>query len=881
MVISPNVEFQHPNFAHSQTENAFYSFDHENALLLQKAPDGTLQSTYPVVTSLGSEDFNKEIVACSITGVRFEFDDMSGNAHLWTLEKNNFGAKIRRFGIQNGICRYQTTTKSGLGTRTDEWVLEEDASNDYDVDAISVEYQNTYLPFDLAKGATSTFLNSVVDLTQGSRLVLGPSFNANYTGKVEELIVSSVNPATKQVFFETPTKYAYNSLTEAVYHTKILVFNNYGAFAQPGVGSLYILSAATGQRSGISSGGQYINVQSAAYDPVSRRTIYARGNQLMHYNSSTHTYSRSMVMNNTEEDLNGFLQVHDLALSSTTIYRLQHRAFDDDNGLVFQYSGPGIYNYVTTPLLPVVMNAAVHPDRINIFGDGFDKVFIKVMVHDQDGSPVPNTQVTIRAEGAAPGTFLTFGTGQDAVNPTDKMTADDGTVMFQYQSGINAQVLKEDERIDLIATLVEVGKEESAYVLQRRYWQSSDVLYQISGEAGKGILSQKVTEASTKIVHFLKYFSAPPTRSNKKTGTLAENYLNFYDGQHDIYWPYWRDELEANPGDSTNPMKSASWGVLYQKFLLGETETALFQGHRSDGALAFQWNRELSEGAIVHAKNGLSGEAELQQLNIIDEIIPAPFDIKVARATNIYIRLNDPGFPINESSIKLVVNGADVTSISSIGEDSLPAQTEIFYNPPVDFEFDQRVYVHLTFYDTASPEPNFFDFYYYFDIVPDLKAPVFTAIYPAKGEVGVPVDSSITFELRDIDNDVDPDSIILYVDNVLITNLEKVRISEGYRVTYTPPKEFLFSQNVSVYVEASDVVGNEMIQTYHFITEFSSPPVITSINPPNCAQIVHRDEPTVFEIYSDGDGVDLSTVKVNIDGRARRFLVSPYIRRTT
>jgi hypothetical protein len=227
------------------------------------------------------------------------------------------------------------------------------------------------------------------------------------------------------------------------------------------------------------------------------------------------------------------------------------------------------------------------------------------------------------------------------------------------------------------------------------------------------------------------------------------------------------------------------------------------------------------------------------------------------------------------------VNTVDVTALSSVGEDALPAQTEILYNPGEVFDFTQRVYVLLTFYDTAPETPNFYDISYYFDITPDYRAPVLFPIYPAKGEIDVSVDTPITFNIVDYANEVELSTIRLYIDSVLCSPIEVTKIPNGYYVYFKPETPFFHKQDVSVCVTSSDIEGNDMITSYRFYTEPGHPPIITEISPENCARLIHRDEPTIFEIYSDGDGVDLNTIRVVIGGRDRRFLVSPSIRRIT
>jgi hypothetical protein len=880
MPISNNVNFHYPNLGFSEIENAFYNFNYVDKIILKKNSSGNLQATYPIVTSLGNLDLINPIISLKVTGYRFEYAFNKSNAHFWSLEKHALGVTIRRFKLEGGIVRYCTTRTNGYGTLVDEWNFVNSSDTSYDINAFSVEYKNTILAQGASAGSSSAFFQDVTTLIKGARVVLGPSGEGNHDGLVEEVIVSSFNTNTGEVFFETPLVNSYISNDEVVFHTNILLFDNNAPGPSIGSGMLYRLSATTGRPLGLNSGGQFANIMSAVYSPDQERTLVCRGNQVLYYNSSTNTFSRSIMLNNTLEQHIGTTPVHDLAVSSTSLYRLQTQALDS-NGLLYSFSGPGVYNYVITTLLPQVTCATVVPQRHVIFGSDADPSYIDVHVTDQYGVPVANTQVRIRVVGDEAGTFIAFGSGQDYISPADKMTNDNGNVKFAYRSGENINTDITNSPCQLIVTLVAVSKEFSSLVFQRKYLKRKNYFKQKAGRSDSNYVRQRASRISKGIIQrHLKKFGFPALRGAANTrGTVLASYADFHDGLRDIDWSYWINKHQANNFQGASPVTGVAHFSLKQRNATVSKTALFFQKTLSRTGKIIQDTPLHVEHSRLKQVTTQTSTGTLYQVNLIDEIIPFPFSEKNAIDTNIYIRLNDPGFPIDESSIRLYVNHIDVTALSSVGEDALPAQTEIFYDPQDAFDFTQRVYVLLTFYDTAPETPNFYDISYYFDITPDYRAPVLFPIYPAKGEVDVSIDTPISFNIVDYANEVELDSIRLYIDSVLRSPLEVAKIPNGYYVYFKPDTSFCYKQDVSVCVTASDIEGNDMITSYRFYTKPGHPPIITEVSPENCAKLIHRDEPTIFEIYSDGDGVDLNTIRVIIGGRDRRFLVSPSIRR--
>ena len=89
----------------------------------------------------------------------------------------------------------------------------------------------------------------------------------------------------------------------------------------------------------------------------------------------------------------------------------------------------------------------------------------------------------------------------------------------------------------------------------------------------------------------------------------------------------------------------------------------------------------------------------------------------------------------------------------------------------------------------------------------DITPPYTTGDDPARGAMGVPVDTNIVVHVRDDGAGVDQASIVLTVEGVDVTGQSLITGGTGdYTVTYDPTTDFAHGQVVNVTVDASDLV---------------------------------------------------------------------------
>jgi hypothetical protein len=881
MSIIENIEFNYPNLAFESLENAFYNIDHENDLLIKKVPGPSVSTTtFPISTPLLEADFINETTSLQFTGIRFENLTQQGNANLWTLESHIGGLKIRRFKLENGILKF-TSTQIGNTLRPDIFNLFSGGNDIFDSQAIAVDYYTTNLNLQANSGSTSVKINDASNMKVGSRVILGPSTNGagGSEGKVEERAVKTFNSLTGVVTFNVPLQFTYNGGNEVTYHNRIYLFNNNspGFTSPPGIGfgGIYIISPVNGSIIKSINGVLFKDVQGAVFDPATNRVVISKGNQLLFMNPEDLTFSKSLVMDNFSSVKNGFFDIYDLTISSSFIYRLQAEQKDEAGAT----QGFDDFGVVTTSLLPLVSSISVRPEKTFLFAAENDQSIIDVVVRTQEGIGVEDIPINVSAVGSGDdeeGVFDDF----DGHTPTQGQTDPTGRVRFLYLSGVNSGIvtIKAQDGSEL------EGLEAESKILQFDDLTELGNLKQEVLPVSPIFVDQGNSDIEAKVqIRTEKFVSFPPVRGTLKLGTPDNDFLDFHSRTRDIYWPFWTDVLENVHNFSPPPLfetSTANPGMVKQFDLDLEGIGFIHQKivTQQFSLIDQRIGETVVEQGGLFQVGDIQGEEELTQINLIDLILPPPFSIKNPLDTNLFFRINFPGFPINLFSIKLFVQLVDVTSDIVITTEGLTNQVQVTYNPPVDFDFGERVFVSLEFFDTAGT-PNFYDLSHYFDIIPDVRAPFLLNLNPVEGEVGVPVDTKIQFDLVDFDNDVDESSIQLLVNSCEILDYETIRINNGYTVCYRPESPFSFTMDVSVYIEALDVEGNKVTKSYKFITEPSSLPLVTRVEPPNCYQLIHRDEPSIFEIFSSGDGVDIHTIQLVINGEVKRIFIKPLIRR--
>ena len=277
---------------------------------------------------------------------------------------------------------------------------------------------------------------------------------------------------------------------------------------------------------------------------------------------------------------------------------------------------------------------------------------------------------------------------------------------------------------------------------------------------------------------------------------------------------------------------------------------------------------------------------DVEQFDFIDLIFPDCGSIKNPIDTNILWRIRDFGSALNASTIVFKVEGVEVQDTPEFEVTSFAGGLQLDYNPPANFEFNILVTVTLSIQDIAEP-PNTFEFLCSWQTVPDVRGPVFSEIAPACDSTDVSVLAPVSFEVFDVGNGVDPDSITVSLEGIIVCSgitLDPFSTvsGSGFTVTYDHlDSPFRFESEVTLALQASDIADppNSTLFICCFNTEVSQSPTFVSFDPLECETFVDNATGLSFEIYGAAHGVDVSTLEVRIDNKLRKVSVRPRLLR--
>ncbi|MDP2896296.1 MAG: Ig-like domain-containing protein [bacterium] len=246
---------------------------------------------------------------------------------------------------------------------------------------------------------------------------------------------------------------------------------------------------------------------------------------------------------------------------------------------------------------------------------------------------------------------------------------------------------------------------------------------------------------------------------------------------------------------------------------------------------------------------------------------PAPNAQNVPVNSSVVLHVQDSGDGVERTSIAMTVNGAAVTpQITGTSSDYT-----VTYAPASPFAYNATVTVTVNARDLHTP-PNVMSLvsYSFKTTAGDTAAPVVTGQSPAPNAQNVPVNTSVVLHVQDSGDGVEKASIALTVNGAAVTP-QITGTSSDYTVTYAPASPFAYNATVTVTVNARDLhtPPNVMSQvSYSFKTELGdiAAPTVTGQSPGADEQNVLVDSNVVFHVLDSGDGVDIASIQVKVNG---------------
>ena len=274
----------------------------------------------------------------------------------------------------------------------------------------------------------------------------------------------------------------------------------------------------------------------------------------------------------------------------------------------------------------------------------------------------------------------------------------------------------------------------------------------------------------------------------------------------------------------------------------------------------------------------------LNQRNLLLNASPAPFSYKNPVDTDVYIRMGNYVYTLSSGTITLSLDGESKTGLEITPYFGGLGGYDVTWSNDQEFGYNSRVAVHWTVYDSYVP-PNKIDFDYWFMTVQDYLGPRFFSFSPQDGDIGVGVDTCISFVVRDYELGINISSLELYVNNVFIPissmSISETSSGDGYSISFCPPEEFLYGDTipVSIYVEDNSEEKNYSFYVYSFTTEESLAPNVISQDPRSCIGYVPVDYDVEVDVVDGGGGIDGESIVLIIDSKPAVFRKEPIIYR--
>lgn len=255
---------------------------------------------------------------------------------------------------------------------------------------------------------------------------------------------------------------------------------------------------------------------------------------------------------------------------------------------------------------------------------------------------------------------------------------------------------------------------------------------------------------------------------------------------------------------------------------------------------------------------------------------PIPGQQGVPIDTNIAFHVYDDDLGVDINSLQVDVDGIQYSVANgNLSYSGTQSDYSISINPTENFDFSQFVTVEIDVADLSAPPNQLSGFSYTFQCIVDNETPYVTDIVPQAYSVDNPVNTNISFHIRDDGFGVDVNSINVLVQNVeysvALGNLFYSGVVNDYFIIVDPVENFNSGDTVYVSIDASDMVvpANEMgTFSYSFECELLDviPPFIWQPSPADGTVGVPVTTPISCYILDSGNDVDSTSIVMQING---------------
>jgi len=391
------------------------------------------------------------------------------------------------------------------------------------------------------------------------------------------------------------------------------------------------------------------------------------------------------------------------------------------------------------------------------------------------------------------------------------------------------------------------------------------------------------------------------TPRNLPNGGFTTRYDPYFDNLYDLNmdWTeendwFWGNRIQTvNAVGSSNTLRSLSDFHIYEESE-GVSPFLLIKQPAENGSV------QLSQLKMAHHTYWLGGVAydylwtyiDEAQFVFVEDAIPKFWSVKNTINTYVWLRLRPYIFSLNSDSLKMwirelyyagdsgFVEILDNVEMFNFDAGSGITGIELMYTPSNTFYNNSIIFIKIEVYDTA-PTPNFITLDYWFETMPDYRAPYLTNLSPGREDENIPLNSNIYFEIKDDGVGIDINSLeVLLNSRRVLPDIEKLT-DHHYKINYSHTEPFYYNRAYKVTVKVSDSYenANRLNDSYTFYTEPSAGVVFTDFDPVRCKRGMQRFQNISLVALADGNGIDEDSIKMQVFDKDVTPRITPIIYR--
>jgi hypothetical protein len=297
-----------------------------------------------------------------------------------------------------------------------------------------------------------------------------------------------------------------------------------------------------------------------------------------------------------------------------------------------------------------------------------------------------------------------------------------------------------------------------------------------------------------------------------------------------------------------------------------------------------------------HLPTGHIVTSTLDQYVFIQEASPDFWSEKNPTNINYWIRLRPFATSLNPSTLKIYFSEASYANITPWIDIAPLGVINTFdagggldgidfsYAFSEKFHHNSIINIDIRVYDT-SPIPNLLTITYWFKIVPDYRIPYIENQYPEIEAYSVPIDTDISFDIKDEGEGVDIETLEVYINNSSIPySYEEIGVYQ-YHVVCNLSSNFYYGEKVTVFVAVKDKSENANLlrDGWVFYCFESTGPWFDAdnVSPGKCLEGRIRSEDDIhMQVYGINDtGIEYDSIKIEVGGKYRDVKITPIVYR--